>query len=290
MRFYLIIILFLLSSCSHLQRNPGSLASDKGRIRHVVLDIDWTIVSEVAQEKKGPRIIEIEGKKYFIHEGLEDLIESLLQRGDVKVSYFSGGGFARNHALLKAIKLSDGRSLEETAYKILNREDLVSVAEALPTDKFSARYKKDLTRINQDLTELIMIDDTEHFVANAKQEEHVLWTGQTFTHFDYFKEATSATGDYIPRTESEWLFARKKLLIIQGAIEDALKESDQTGISFSGAMKLQAKELDLGSGDWNNYSRKMYQKALDKNWRAMKSMQHSNHCVQLFSTFLSEQN
>lgn len=278
--FYLLLFLFV--SCAQWSRTPSSVS----KIRHVVFDIDWTITSEVALDKKGPRIIEVEGKKYFIQDGLEELIEELLKKENVKISFFSGGGVSRNHSLLAAIKLSDGRTLESIAYKILNREDLTPVLNVASSEKFYKRYKKDLTKISNDLSELIMIDDTDHFVLDQKQEDHVLWLGKTYEHFETFKEASLVTGEYVPRTESEWSFARKKMYIVNGAIHEALNESETNGTSFSEAMKNQAKELDLGSSEWNEYSNKMYKISL--RLARPSNAPVTDSCVRLFSTFLTE--
>lgn len=282
------LLAFLLSACAGLSRGPASVA----KTRHIVFDIDYTIVSEVRPEgfekRKLNRIIEIEGKKYFVHEGIEDLVQNLSARENVKISFFSGGSFSRNHALLAAIKLNDGRTLENVAYKILNREDLTSVTGVPATEKFSMRYKKDLTKVSHDLDELIMFDDTEHFVLNQKQEEHVLYLGKTFEHFETFKEAVNATGEFVPRTESEWSFARKKLYIVGGAVDAAFKESEASGISLSEAMKLEAKELNLGSSEWNDYSNKMYKISKTLFAAGKPKVTTAGSCVQLFSPFLTE--
>ncbi len=283
MRFYLFSIFLLFVSCSQWSRSPSSVS----KVRHVVFDIDWTITSEVKPDQKGPRLIAIEGKKYFVQDGIEDFIENLL-RHDVKVSFFSGGSFSRNHLLLKSIKLSDGRSLESVAYKILNREDLTPVPNIPTSEKFFKRYKKDLTKISQDLSELVMIDDTEHFVLNAAQEDHVVYLGKTFEHFDTFKEATLAGGEYVPKTEREWSFARKKMFILNGAFHEALKDVEENGLSLSEAVIRQNRELDLARGNWNDYSNRMYKISLAVSFTASGKTGASGSCVQLFSPFLAE--
>lgn len=281
-------LFLLLSSCAGWQRGPSSASGQQAKIKHVVFDIDWTISAEVKPEKRGRRIVEIEGKKYFIHDGVEEFIENLLRHEDVKISFFSGGGIGRNHALLASIKLSDGRTLKDIAFKILNREDLTPVLNIPPTEKFYKRYKKDLTRISPDLDQLIMIDDTREFVLNAKQEEHVVYLGKTFEHFETFKEASVAAGEYVPRTESEWSFARKKMFILNGAFHEALKETEEGGLSFSEAMKMQVKNLDLARSDWNEYSHQMYKISLALNSQRKVPGAGGQSCVRLISPFLAE--
>jgi len=284
MRFYLSSLLFLFVSCAPWSRSPSSAE----KIRHVVFDIDWTITSEVKPDQKGPRVIAVEGKKYFVQDGIEDFIENLLRHENVKVSFFSGGSYSRNHMLLANIKLSDGRSLESVAHKILNREDLTPVMNVATSEKFFKRYKKDLTKVSPDLSELVMIDDTEHFVLNANQEEHVIYLGKTYEHFDSFKEAAVASGDYVPKTESEWSFARKKMMILNGAFHEALKETEENGLSFSEAVLKQTRDLDLVRSDWNDYSNRMYKISLAVSGKAKIAKTSSNSCVQLFSAFLAE--
>ncbi len=272
---FLLFITLLLSACAEWERAPASVKS-----RHVVFDVDWTITSEVKPESKGSRVITVEGKKYFVQDGIEELVSNLLEK-DIKVSFFSGGSYSRNHALLKAIVLSDGRTLEDIAFKILNREDLTTVPGSKPTDKFSQRYKKDLSKVSNDLSELIMIDDTAGFVLDEKQSEHVLFLGKTFEHFDTFAEAKVAAGEYVPRTVGEWSFARQKLLIINGAINHAFEEMQKSQITFSEAMKLEAREMNFVSGEWNDYSRGLLKA------NAYKSIPQSyTGCFKLMSPFL----
>lgn len=285
MRFYLLtFILVLFSACAELSRQPSSVT----KVKHVVFDIDWTISAEVKPEQKGRRIIEVEGKKYFIHDGVEEFIENLLRHDGVKISFFSGGSVTRNQSLLASIKLQDGRSLKDIAYKILNREDLTPVLNVPSTEKFYKRYKKDLTKISPDLEQLIMIDDTQHFVLNSRQEEHVVYLGKTFEHFETFKETAGLSGEYVPRTESEWSFARKKMFILNGAFHEALKDSAESGISFSEAVKIQVKNLDLARSDWNEYSNEMYKISLALNSRRKLPDTGRASCVQLISPFLAE--
>lgn len=254
----LLLCLFTLASCSHGVRSPAAIHS----YIHVVLDIDWTISSEVDPSFVGKRTILVDEKKYFIHDGLEEFIENLLSKNDIQISFFSGGSKKRNLALLSQIKISDGRTLADIAFKVLGKEDLSVVPDALPSDKFSLRFKKDLSKISSDFSNLVMIDDTQHFVLNSEQEELVLFTGKTFQHFENFSDAKMLSGEYVPKTLEEWSFARKKLFILNGALEHAYQQSKVLGLSFREAVKLEESMLDLSSGQWNDYSNNLYQSAL----------------------------
>jgi hypothetical protein len=254
-----LIFLFFLPLLSYGQ---VSLATSQLKKKHIVFDIDWTITSEVKGDFKGKRIIEVEGKKYFVHDGLEEFIEELLTHEDIEISFFSGGSDSRNHALLKQIKLKNGKSLESIAHKILGFNDLTHIEGTKETDRFSVRHKKDLEKITPDLENLYMFDDQQNFALNEKQLEHVLYLGKTFEHFEKYEEARHDTRQYVPKTRKEWKMARNKLYILKSAFEEAYKETEQTGISLSAAMKKQSDLLDFSSGKWNDYSNEMYQKGI----------------------------
>ena len=254
------LFIFFLSACSsQLLRNPAGVSDEK----HVVFDIDWTIVSEIktAEGRKLPstRIIEVDGRYYFITEGLEGLIENILDKKDIKISFFSGGTQERNLELLSKIKLKDKRSLKDIAYKILNFEDLVEVDknEGLP---FFQRYKKDLSKISPDLDKLIMFDDTDNFTLETKypQNNHVFHIGTTFEYFESFKDTRGLTGQYIPAAYDQWLLNNKKFYILNAALNEAYYEASTQNISFSEAMKKQEDLLELKSHQWNELSERYY--------------------------------
>ena len=256
---FCILILFcfqVISSCSQVERKPNSITNP---IKHIVFDIDWTIAAKLENESKfSQRVISVGSEKYFIYEGLEEMIEELSTHPEVRISFFSGGSNSRNHQLLRSIKLSNGKSLEEISYKILNFEDLTVVKNASINDAFSNRYKKDLTKISNDLTNLIMVDDTEHFVLDSNQEDHVLFLGPTYKHFEKYAEAKIESGPYIPKSYSEWSYAEKKLFLVKSALVNAIEQTDTTTISFSEALNNQKNQLEFNSGQWNNYTQNLY--------------------------------
>lgn len=272
---HFIFLFFAILSCGVLpNRYPNSVIE----VKHVVFDIDWTITSEVEANFQGKRIIEVEGKKYFVHDGLEELIESLISKPDIRVSFFSGGSMIRNHTMLQKIKLHDGRSLEDIAFKILNFNDLTPISTVDSKEKFSNRYKKDLTKISKDLKNLIMIDDTEHFVLDTEQEKHVFSLGKTFNHFEKFEDSISLSGEYIPRSYGEWSLAKNKLHIIQSALDVAFNDTQEE--TWSAAVKSQERQLDFSRGDWNDYSRMLYQKSF-----LQKASSHKS-CLDLIQNFI----
>lgn len=257
MKWTLLILVLLFSACAELTRYPATTSE----VRHVVFDIDWTIVSEIKEGHIIPskRVIEVSGHKYFITEGLEEFIQSILDKKDVKISFYSGGLKVRNVELLSKIKLKDNRSLQDIAYKVLSFEDLV-VNDAADGAAFSERYKKDLSKISNDLDELIMFDDTYNFVLETKvpQNENVFFIGSTLEYFESFKDAEKQSGKFIPKTHEQWLLNNKKFYILKEAFEEAYLESKSGNITFSRAMKAREELLNLKSHEWNEVSQRYY--------------------------------
>jgi hypothetical protein len=277
MKWTLLIFVLLFSACAELTRYPANT----DEIRHVVFDIDWTIVSEIKEGHKVPskRVIEVAGHKYFVAEGLEEFIQSLLDKKDVKISFFSGGELVRNQELLSKIKLKDQRSLKDIAYKILSFEDLVAVdaAEGAP---FALRYKKDLTKVSSDLDQLIMFDDTYNFALETKvpQNNNVFFIGSTLEYFESFKDTQGLTGKYIPASYEQWLLSNKKLYILNMAFNEAYLESKSGNITLSEAMKRKEDSLNLKSHEWNEVSEHYY-KAYFKT-PPLKNTQDSFKCAE----------
>lgn len=277
MKWTLLIFVLLFSACAELARYPANT----DEIRHVVFDIDWTIISEIKEGRKVPskRVIEVDGHRYFVAEGLEEFIQSILDKKDVKISFFSGGELVRNEELLSKIKLKDQRSLKEIAYKVLSFEDLI-VMDAPEGAPFAERYKKDLTKVSSDLDQLIMFDDTYNFSLETKvqQSNHVFFIGSTLEYFESFKDAKGLTGKFIPRSYEQWLLSNKKLYILNVAFNEAYMESKSGNITFSEAMKRKEDILNLKSQEWNEVS-EHYFKAYFKTDR-IKNIQDSFQCTE----------
>ena len=263
MKWTLLILIFVLAGCAQLTRYPAAEAE----FRHVVFDIDWTIVAEIKPETqkkmKSKRVVEVAGHSYFVNEGLESFIQDILDKKDVKISFYSGGQRARNLELLSKIKLRDGRSLKDVSYKILSFEDLATT-DAAADAPFFERFKKDLSKVTPDLDQLIMFDDTYDFVLNTKadQTNHVFFIGSAFEHFESFKDTKELSGKYIPKTESEWMLNNKKLYILNAAFNDAYLESNSGNVTFSEAMKRKEDQLNLKGHQWNELSEHYYKNAL----------------------------
>ncbi len=284
---FLIVILIqlLVASCAFGGRAPAST----GEASHLVLDIDWTIVTEIKDPllKVTPasRVIEVAGVRYFVNEGLEELIEQALSYPDVKISFFSGGTRLRNNELLSKIKLKNGKSLKDISTFSFGKEDLVKNDEALPDAKFAERLKKDLTLISKKIKSIIMLDDTPNFVLNKfeQQSDSVLFIGKAFEYFNSFEEASGKSGEYVPKDFDEWLLNRKKLYILKEAFKESYEESKLGEYTLLEAMKRREKLLDLPSLRWNAYSKELYEKAMKG-----RGQSKDLNCPELFLRLITE--
>lgn len=197
---------------------------------HVVFDIDWTLVYPLEQAPKPPDslAVKIGGKWYRYSDRAGELIEHLHKRGDVKVSFFSGGEKTRNLELLKKLKLPSGKSADEIAHKILNADDMTRVSND-DTLKFSERFKKDLRKISPDLDRVVLLDDVKNFVLPG-QEKNLLWTGGTYNFAATYAEA-EARAKLNPQWEAPsfaaWKRERAKVERLVSRVEHALYEIDR---------------------------------------------------------------
>lgn len=198
----------------------------------VVFDIDWTLVSQVdGLDSANSRTYKSLGDYYRLTDGAQEIIEDLIEDKKVRVSFYSGGSEARNLDLLSQIKLSNGESLLDVSYKVLSKKHLIEVSSD-PDLRFSERLKKDLTLVNENLNNVVLIDDIKHFTP-LNQRKNVIWTGKTFTFQGIF---TKVDGDHFASSEFSWLRDRYKLYSSHSKIKDALKLYELGDISFLDAI------------------------------------------------------
>lgn len=248
MRLFKFILLFLfVSSCTLYETNfsdevPPStrnLASIPSKEAHIVFDLDWTLVTPLKQGSEKPflhtgRVFVVEGHPYLLKEGMVAILEASLLKG-MKVSFFSGGKRSRNISLLKMIKLSNGKSLFDVAYKVLSFSDLSEVSPD-PQLRFSERYKKDLSKIHPELENIIFIEDIPHF-AKGQGQRQTAWLGETtFPKLDgktikesqdYWK-SFNVEDRYLPQSiEQDW-WQRRKAFLLAYEIEKANRDNFDT--------------------------------------------------------------
>jgi hypothetical protein len=192
----------------------------------VVFDIDWTIVYplESTNNIDQTRLILAEGKPYRITDWTEEVIEQLVHKKDIRISFYSGGDAKRNNVILQQIKLKNGKSLFDIAYKILHKEDLSAIAQdsSLP---FSKRYKKDLRLIDPDLSKIVLIDDVQNFTL-PHQYRHQLWLNKTYNFYEEAQHLPQKLQSFDPPNLTLWKLERNKLVSAYQVILDLLRNID----------------------------------------------------------------
>jgi hypothetical protein len=214
-----------------------SLSASAGIPVDVVFDIDLTIVASVQggdlladplhpQQGTVDIFYANQSERYRVFPGMRELMEKLQRDPRIRVSFFSGGTEARNEALLKKILLSDGTSLWDLSQgRVLGRSSLTPTGEG-PDKRIRDRFKKDLTKINSDLSDVIIIDDIKEFIPE-NQKAHLIWTGEEFP----FPERTAE----LPSTVHPDVLLREKNKYqwISRMLDEALKKRFSTGRPLS---------------------------------------------------------
>jgi hypothetical protein len=232
----------------------------------IVFDIDWTLVSNVdSYDSANSRVYESLGDHYRLSDGAQEIIEDLLDEKNIRISFYSGGSEARNLDLLNKIKLSNGDSLLDISYKVLSKKHLLEVS----TDanlKFTQRLKKDLTLINRDLNNVVLIDDIQSFTP-LSQRKNVIWTGKTFHFQDAFNHVDT---DNFAKTELAWIKDRYKLYSSHSKIKDALEMVKNKKISFVDAIN-KSRSYPLRSAH-----------RLSKKYNFLNKIKSSSDCLLIF--------
>ncbi len=204
----------------------------------IVFDLDWTIINpttEAMAEAVPENTIRIDEKLYRFSDHTFEVLSSLHQIPDVRISYFSGGAAERNHTVIKAIYEKINLLYPNNNFKfnkILSATNLTQVSADLDL-KFSQRYKKDLSA-HFDLNNAVLVDDIQKFILPG-QEKNMLWLGKTYNDRPLYQLAPleePADTAYSAPNEIEWRRDRNKLLIIQQTILKAIELSHKNGLSF----------------------------------------------------------
>lgn len=213
----------------------------------VVFDLDWTLLYPLKENPNGKfsKVIEASDELYRIADGAEDVLLRLYEMPNVRISFYSGGNTARNIEALKKIQLANGQSAFDIAYKVLNVSDLAAISydESLP---FTQRFKKDLSRINSDISRVILIDDSKNF-ALAEQSRHQLWLGKTYNYYEKFDDIPLVKDGYDPPNLKEWMRERNKIYSAYEAVLEVYANKE-----LPNAIEFLPKELPL-SGPCNLY-------------------------------------
>ncbi len=259
------ISIFFIVSHFNLYKDPSrSIAEAKlVNARHVVFDLDWTLFSEFDPtliKPRSDRVFYVEGKSYYLSPFAEELLR-FLDGLNIKISFFSGGHESRNIALLESAKLQDGRSFYSIAYKVLSKSDLTVMSND-ETLGFSDRFKKDLTRITDDLDSIILIDDNKNFALGEHQIKNIFWLGPTYQVLTKMDDVQLVQPKYLPPTIEAWDLSNHKLLIIKEAIREALFLEKSQRISFKEAMHRIQIKINFEAQKYSPYSKNLKTKGL----------------------------
>lgn len=148
-------------------RSPSSQS-----IRHIVFDLDGTLVESLGMNSIGGDIVLDSGEAYHVFDHARQLVERAYRDG-LQIHFYSGGPNVRNLDLLSKLKLSNGKSFADIASNILGREDLVDLGEQFEGKFFTDRYRKDLTKIAP-LDQLVIIEDNRFFPLDEAQRSRVV--------------------------------------------------------------------------------------------------------------------
>lgn len=198
----------------------------------IVFDIDQTLVTmihdgpdgDILRDKDTPskNTVSIEfnkngetvSQRYRVYEGLEaffDKLQARVKSGEVRISFFSGGENPRNLALLQEIKLSDGSSLRELSQGRVFGAESLTKTDAPESSRYREKFKKDLTRINPDLSDLVLVDDIIDFVPEY-QRAHVLWPGEEFPYPERANANASLTPELIEAENNKYRWIESQLM------------------------------------------------------------------------------
>ncbi len=220
-----------------------SLSVQAGIPLDIVFDIDLTIVTLINDRPGGDLLADPANptknvvrshhseldESYRVFDGVTDLMEKLRREqsaGRIRVSFFSGGTEARNEALLRSIKLKDGSSLWDLAPgRVLGRSSMTPTGLG-PSARIRDRFKKDLTKINPDLSDVILSDDIQEFVPDS-QRGNLHWIGEDFPFPDRMRSPPATVDPVLLSSE------KNKYQWISSQLDEALAQRFSTGKPLS---------------------------------------------------------
>lgn len=135
-------------------------------LKHVVFDLDGTLVESLGHGVSGDVILD-SGEAYHVLPHARALVERAWREG-LQIHFFSGGPKERNLDLLSKLTLADGRRFDQLAASIHSFEDLTDLGEDVVGERFTDRYRKDLTKIGK-IEELIIFEDNVTFPLDEPQ-------------------------------------------------------------------------------------------------------------------------
>jgi hypothetical protein len=192
----------------------------------IVFDLDDTLIRWVRafpDEHLPPNAIAPDGgalkHSYRVLDGATELLQSLANRPNVRISFFSLGPRLRNEAVLKKVILPDGRSAWDIAHKVLSDHDATSHGE------------KDLTKINPDLSRVLIVDDKFDSTIGG-QRKNVVRISPKVRYF--YESAGQKWGDEDQSpgiTPEQFIKNRNKLAYAEGILSEVFDAVETKHIS-----------------------------------------------------------
>ncbi|WP_413291178.1 NIF family HAD-type phosphatase [Bdellovibrio sp. HCB337] len=219
----------------------------KGPSLDVVFDLDWTLFYP---SKTSPNSNSLSfGPDYYVMADGAAQVIAALHRDGHRVSLFSGGEDGRNQALAEYLleKVKAQGVSDFAFYKVLSKKDLTPRPGAAPDARFSERYMKDLSKVNEDLSRVVLVDDMDKFAVRG-QEKNMYFLGTTYAYHESFNPQMQ--GAYDPPNEAEWLRERRKIMTFYQAFKAASTQA--VGDEFLPSLRALARGRPLCSKVFSN--------------------------------------
>ncbi|MNK97250.1 hypothetical protein D3C87_1175710 [compost metagenome] len=212
------------------------LASSKSSF-DIVFDLDWTLFYPV--DKNGDaETVQLPEGRFRMADGVVDILIRLHRQGH-RISAFSGGAAKRNQALVELVtrKIHERGVTDFAFHKVLSFEDLTPRSGVGEDSRFADRWMKDLTKVNPDLSRVILVDDMVKF-APPGQEMNIYWLEKTYNFHAQFDPEQKQSFD--PPNEAAWRIERNKIRLF-------FENFQKVRMNFSDAEFLPALQ-DLNQG------------------------------------------
>lgn len=247
-------------------------ADGPGKPIDLVFDLDWTLFYPIKVNEgifTDNKVLRVHDELHRPTDHLAEVIEALITYyPEFRISFFSGSSYERNSRLLEQVKLSDGRSLKDIAFRIFSNSDLTQISSDPQLPK-SERYKKDVSNKlpGFDPARTVLIDDNLDFAPEGIKIVHSLGT----TTFQSRFNIRARHKEWFPRNPEEWKAERNKALYWLGALDLTLEVARDYNMTFMEALDKvwqqtqDRKALDLLESDRTEYLERRGRDFLQKN-------------------------
>ena len=209
----------------------SSFALADGPPFHVVFDLDWTLLYKIIDPKQlatsQSTVLHFNNETYVLNDYAKNVIDTLRNNPDIKVSFFSAGSEERTRLLLQQIILKDGKTAYNIGFKVLDERFLTPVKYPKKNATSVADlFHKDLKKITDDLNSVILIDDDSRFILHGQRKNFVV-IDPTYDYVADYRSRQIPTLKYPPPDRASWLKEQRKLLRILGMVSDATESLKQ---------------------------------------------------------------